>query len=231
MFRRSVAVAILASAAVTHAAEVCYDGTVFPEEAGFARAGTFDADRSVADGVFSHHVELGQWDPPPYGEQDFYRFDLDEFVGRPFFAEWRMTSDAPRSEVDENNGAGLIVFTGGGVGYHFNMASDFARILRGYPFPTIYFDIEAGVPHTYRLEVYGADYFEFQIDGLVVDSGLPEAEFPSSDALMSFGTRFYMDESTSNWDYVRFGTIPEPATGLLVLLGAVPFAMRRSRRR
>ena len=209
------------------ASTVSYEGQVFPEDAGFERAGTFDADRWLADGWFLHHVDLGEWPPPPYGEQDFYRRDLADYVASPFFAEWRILSDAPDSEVDQQNGAALIVFTGGGVSYHFNMASGLTRILRGVPYPTRYFEIEPAIPHSYRLEVYGADYFEFRIDGSVVDSGEPEGDFPTPDALMSFGTQFYMSESTSQWDYVRFGAIPEPATGVLLLVGATGLLGRR----
>ena len=93
--------------------------------------------------------------------------------------------------------------------------------------PNLYYDIQPGVPHTYRLEVYGGDYFEFQIDGVVMDSGEPEAVWPTPDALLSWGTSYYRAESTSEWDYVRFGTIPEPATGLLVLFGAGVLLRRR----
>ncbi len=96
----------------------------------------------------------------------------------------------------------------GGVRYHFNIARGLALILRGFPFPTLYFEIKAGVPHTYRLEVYGADYFEFRIDGVVMDSGKPEADFPAGvDPLFAWGARFYQSGHTTQWDYIRFGTI------------------------
>ena len=221
---------LLAIPAAVNAGVISFEGDVFPEDFGFTRAGTFDAERWLDDGWFFHHVELGEWAPPPMGEQDFYNHALSAFVQSAFFIEWRMMSDAPNSEVFWQNGASLMVLVGGPVRYHFNVGSGLARIVRGVQYPVLYFDIEPGIPHTYRLEVYAGDYFEFTIDGAVMDSGLPEDAFPTPDALMSFGSQFYMDESTSQWDYVRFGTIPEPATGMCVLLGAVALVARRRSR-
>ena len=213
------------------ASVITYDGDVFPEEAGFDRVSSFDVDRSLTDGWFNHHVELGVWGPPPYGEKDYYNFDLPSFAGSPFFIEWRMISDAPDSEVNQQNGGSLVVLVGGPVRYHFNIASGVARIVRGIQYPVRYFAIEPGVAHTYRLEVFGDEYFEFSIDSLVVDCGLPESVFPTPDALMSFGTRYYRAESTGAWDYVKFGAIPEPATGLLAVSGAAFLLGARRRRR
>jgi hypothetical protein len=116
------------------------------------------------------------------------------------------------------------------VRYHFNMADGLARILRGYPFPTEYFEVEPGVPHTYRLEVYGGDYFEFLIDSEVADSGLPEDVWPTPDALLSWGSQYYLSPHTAQWDYVRFGSIPEPATPLLLAAGALLIRRPRQRR-
>jgi len=85
------------------------------------------------------------------------------------------------------------------------------------------------VPHTCRLEVYGTEYFESSIDSVVMDAGLPEDTFPTADALLGFGARYYLSPHTSRWDYVRFGTIPEPGTGVLLLVGA-GWALGRRRR-
>ena len=82
----------------------------------------------------------------------------------------------------------------------------------------------------YRLDVYGGDWFEFRIDDDLLFADLPESVFPTPDALMSFGTRYYRSESTGAWDYVRFGTIPEPATAFLVLGGAALMVAQRRRR-
>ena len=200
-------------ASVAYAGVVAYEGNAFPEDCGFQRVGTFDVDRWVNHGWFGHYVERGNWEPLPYGEDDYYDFGLASFMGAPFFIEWRMISDAPDSEVDQQNGAAIVVLVGGPVTYHFNIASGLARILRGIQYPVQYFYIEPGVAHTYRLEVFGGDYFEFRIDNQIADSGEPEDVFPTRDALMSFGTGYYLAESSSVWDYVRFGVIPIDGSG------------------
>ncbi|MFQ5415258.1 MAG: hypothetical protein ACE5E6_12445 [Phycisphaerae bacterium] len=195
-------------------AVILYEGNALPERVGFERIQVFDADRWVHAGRFFQQIDIGAGSGGPYdGEYDGYQMALRPFIATPFFTEWRMMTDAPDSEVDGNNGGARMIAVGGGVNYHFNMASGLALILRGYPFPTLYFDIDPGVPHTYRLEVYGADYFEFRIDDIAMDSGLPEAEFPTADALVSFGGQYFLSDHRAQWDYVRFGTIPIDGSG------------------
>jgi hypothetical protein len=189
-----------------------YEGTAFPEDAGFTRAGTQDADRWVADGCLHQYVKLGIWEPPPYGESDYYRYELSSFAERPFFIEWRMVSDAPSSEVDHQNGASLVVLVAGPVTFHFNMANALVQFYTGY-YPNVYFIIERNVPHTHRLEVFGGEWFGLWIDGVLEAADVPEDVFPTSDALMSFGTRYYRAESTSAWDYMRYGRIPADGSG------------------
>jgi len=224
-------------AAIAFAASQCsladavlYEGDVLPEDAGFTRVTYYDPERWLDDGWFFQRIDQGGGSGGPYdGDYDDYRWDIAPFSGSPFFLEWRLLTDAPNSEVDWHHGGAIVVVYGGGVNFHFNMASGLALILRGYPYPTLYFDIQPGVPHTYRLEVYGGDYFEFRIDGTVMDSGTPEAPFPNPYAELIFGALYYQSSHTSRWDYVRFGTIPEPGTGMLLLTGAVWLFGRRRR--
>ena len=79
--------------------------------------------------------------------------------------------------------------------------------------PIIFVPIEPGAPHTYRLELYGADTYAWFIDGQVVDSGVPEGAFPSSNPSMTWRTKAAWTGSTSRWDYIRYGTIPTDASG------------------
>jgi len=207
---------------VARAEVISYTGDVLPEEAGFEHEFVYDPARWVSGGWFFEEIDQGGGSGGPYdGDFDTQRFSLGSFAGSPFFIEWRMLTDAPDSEVDLHNGGAFLILAGGaGVTYHFNIASGLARILRGYPYPTLYFAIEPGVPHTYLLEVYGSDYFEFRIDGVLMDPGLPEGLYPVPGSYFVFGARYYLSPHTSQWDYVRFGTIPEPGTGVLLLAGA-----------
>ena len=114
-------------------------------------------------------------------------------------------------------------------------------LLFGFPNPTQYFEIEPGVPHTYRLEVYGGAYFEFTIDGEVRSSGVPEATWPNSDARMVFGARYYQSAHNTKWYYIRFGTIKieriptvsqwSMAITILLILTTGTILLRRQRSR
>lgn len=210
------------------AALLSYEGDIFPEDMGFERFHIYEPERWIDDGWFFQHIDADGASGGPYdGDYDRYEHDLSAFVGDPFFVEWCLMSDAPDSEVHFHNGGARMILNAPGLTYHFNMSSGLALILRGYPYPTEYFDIEPGVPHSYRLEVYGGDYFEFRIDGAVMDFGEPEDVFPTPDAELFFGARYYQSEHTTQWDYVHFGAIPEPTTGLLLVFGTAVVVLRR----
>ena len=207
---------------------VFFEGDCFPEDLGFERQIHQDPVRWIDDGWFVQEIDVGEGDGSPFsGDHDTYVLDIGLYTGEPFYVEWRMITDAPNEEIDTHNGGAKMILVGGSVAYHCSMASGLARILRGYPYPTQYFEIEPGVPHTYRLEVYGAEYFSLSIDDVIVDDGLPEADWPTPTALISFGSLYYLNEHTTQWDYVRFGSIPEPATGLSALVGLIWLAGKR----
>ncbi|UCC30491.1 MAG: hypothetical protein JSU86_20120 [Phycisphaerales bacterium] len=191
-----------------------YEGQAFPEQIGWTRQGSGTALRTVGEGWLIQEIR-GWYDPPVMngGDHDSYLRHISEYEGGAFFAEWRMMSDAPAGEVDHHNGAALMVMVGGPVTYHFNMANGLARLIRGYQFPGLYFLIEPEVPHTYRLEVFGGDWFELWIDGTLAAADVPEDVFPTADALMSFGGTYYMSGHTTRWDYVRYGRIPVDGSG------------------
>jgi hypothetical protein len=210
---------------------ISYEGSQFPETEGFTREVQYDPVRWTADGWFYQEIDVGGGTGQPYdGDLDLYRQSLAAFPDTSFVLEWRMLTDAPDSEVDWHNGGAAIILVGGGVRYHFNMASGLTLILRGYPYPTQYFEIEPGVPHTYRLEVYDADYFEYRIDDEIMDFGVPEGLFPNPQASILFGARFYQSGHTTQWDYVRYTGIPEPTTALLLAAGALLIRRRRGQR-
>ena len=191
-----------------------YEANEFPDEVGWLRQGSLTARRELIDGWFVQHIE-GWYDPPVIngGDSDYYRNDLFEYEGCPFFAEWKVVSDAPPAEVDHHNGAALVVLSGGGVTYHFNMANGLARLIRGIQFTDLYFIIDPEVPHTYRLEVFGAEWFDLHIDGVLAAADVPEDTFPTPDAVLGFGGRYHLAGHTTRWDYVRYGRIPVDGSG------------------
>jgi hypothetical protein len=191
-----------------------FEGNEFPDEVGWLRQGSLTAERELSDGWFVQEIE-GWYDPPVMngGDSDYYHKYLAEYEGKPFFAEWRIINDAPSGEIDNHNGAALMVLVGGPVTYHFNMANGLARLIRGIQFTDLYFLIEPDTAHTYRLEVFAGDWFELWIDGILAAEDVPEGTFPTSDALLGFGGHYYLAGHTTRWDYVRFGAIPVDGSG------------------
>ena len=205
--------------ALVRGTPIDYTGDVFPEEIGWERVGTFDADRWLDNGWLYQHVQLGDWAPPPGGEQDFYQRALADFAGERFFIEWRVVTDAPATEIDGVGGSSLSA-SGGGILYHLTIASDRVRLIRGVQYPVVWVDSQPDTAHTYRLEVDGAADFRWFIDTQLITSGVPEGEFPNPAAFLTWGAKYHLSESTNSWDYVMFGAIPEPGTGVLLLGGA-----------
>jgi hypothetical protein len=210
MVRDALVLLALGTSAIAQVAT--YEGSVFPEEEDWLRVGTFDADRSIVDGSLVIAADLGVWEPLPGGEQDFYKRWIPEFEGAPFFVEWRCKTDAPRSEIGGVGGS-TINSVGGGVSYHVTMADDQVRLRRDNSIPWLYLDIAPGVFHTHRVESYGDYLYVYYIDGVEFDSGVPEGAFPNADARIIWGAKMWMTPSTNHWDYVRYGTIPEPGSG------------------
>lgn len=205
-------VAIVLLAGHAHAQVVSYDGTSFPEEAGlgWTRLNVgFLADRSIEDGWVVQLAEIVPG-PPIDGEQDFYRRELDDQADLPtWFLEWVVVSDGPEAFGAV---APATIAAGGitGILYHFVIARDKMRFLRDPLLPILIVDIEPDVPHTYRLELAGAESYRFSIDDVEVDSGVPEGPYPTADSSITFGHRAAIEASTTRWDRIEFGMTPPP---------------------
>ncbi|TWT45698.1 hypothetical protein RAS1_21270 [Phycisphaerae bacterium RAS1] len=128
------------------------------------------------------------------------------------YVEWRVETDAPRTEIPWGGGAAIAPADDVSL-YNFFIARDQARIYRSASLPIVFVDVAPGVPHTYRLEVHGAALFIWYVDGKVVDAGTPVAAFPSANPRLSWRARAAWVENTTRWDYLRYGTIPAEASG------------------
>ncbi len=192
-----------------------YECDSFPDQAGWEIAQIYcDPEQWVDEGWFFQHVELCPGDPAPGGQRASYTRSLAEHIGvGEFFIEWSIECDADRSEIPWGGGGLLSAWSNGGVNYHFVIASDQIRFLRDNQLPISYIDIEPGVPHTYRLELYGDEAYIWYIDSQIVDAGLPEGAFPSFNPHMNFRNKAGWLPNTTKWDYIRYGTIPQPASG------------------
>jgi len=187
---------------------------VFPEDANhpWERVGTYDATRWLIDGSLAIEVDFGIWAPPPYGEQDFYKRSIAEFEGKPFFVEWRCQSSAPNTEIPGVGGS-FINSTGRGVSYHFTITEDTVRLWRSNFLPILYFTVSRDEFHTFRVETSGGESYEVFLDGELVDCGTPPAAFPNASARIMWGASVYLDPSVNQWDYVRYGRIPQDGSG------------------
>ena len=205
---------------------VTFEGNDFPENVGWERISFLEADRTLDEGWF-----VQSFDRP--GEQDFYRRGLGAFAGvDPFFVEWRVQTNAPMSLLDENK-IPVVVVAGGhsGAFYHTTMTDERVQLFRDTSIPLVIVEIEPGLPHTYRLELYGPDFFAWQIDGVTVESGAPQGAYPGSDSRLTWGAEYHPNGHAARWDYVRYGLIPEPGTTVFLLPGAACFAWWRRRTR
>lgn len=126
---------------------------------------------------------------------------------------WRMRTNGDRSEIVGVAPAMLSAGSLGAVKYHFTIARDQVRLIRDNLLPIVFVDIDRGVSHTHRLELYADALYVWYIDAEVVDSGIPEGSYPSFFPSLTWGAQSWFLENETRWDYIRYGTIPQDATG------------------
>ncbi len=168
------AVLVLALANASLADVYLYEASVPPVDAGWELIQNWcGAQEWIEEGDLYHHVELC----PPWsnGQQLSYLHPIEHgSTTGEWFAEWRMVTDGISEEIPAVAPASVVVSDANALLYHFTIADDRVRFLRGSGLPTVFFDIEPGI-HTFRLELYGADLDEiylFFIDGQLLSSGV-----------------------------------------------------------
>jgi len=214
---KTLAFALLGYCVTTARAEVVvYEGDVFPETAGWERAGSSDCDRWIQDQWLHQFCGLGKGQGP-VGETDYYQQPLVALAGTvQFFVEWRVHSDVPASVI---GGTPTVVsaFGNSGTNYHTTITDTRVRCWRDNLLPIIYVDYEAG-PHILRVEhchasLCGEHQFTWYIDGEVVHSGMAEGPYATPDSKIIWGPSHYQFDNHCQWDFVRYGTVPAPASG------------------
>ncbi len=172
-----------------------------------------DPDEWVDEGWFFQHVETCPDSDPPVGQQLSYIRSLSNFIGvATFFVEWVMESTGDRSEFLYGAPSTLVAGSNGPTNYNFWMASDQVKFFRDARLPILFFDVEPNLDHTLRLELREGSY-KFFIDAWLVDEGIPEGPYPSSNPRIAFRAKKKFVDSTARWNYIRYGTIPEPGSG------------------
>jgi hypothetical protein len=211
--RTVTTIGIVMLANVALAQVIVYEAEQLPETQGWGRDGTFDADRSIRNGILTIDVDLGIWEPLPFGEIDAYRWnDMGQFVGGALFVEWRCRADSPSTEL-EGTASSVLNVAGGPVINHLTIAEDRFRVWRGNSVPLLFVDIAPNVFHRYRIETRVDQTYRYFIDGDVVDEGELLAPFPNSQGIIIWGSRMYLTPSRNEWDYIRFGKMPADGSG------------------
>jgi len=186
---------------------IIYEGNTFPEALGWERISGGPFERRLEDGS----LILSFTEPA----QDFYRKDIggiSSLVDR-YFIEWRAETDNPEWLIEEWQ-TPVAVASGGrtGVLYHTVMTESAVAFLRDISIPRVIVPISFDEPHTYRVEVFPNEYFWY-IDGALMDNGIPEGPYPDEDASITWGARWNDIDSTTRYDFVRMGRIPDDASG------------------
>ncbi|TWT45582.1 hypothetical protein RAS1_20100 [Phycisphaerae bacterium RAS1] len=212
---RSALLLIILCPSGAAAQAVAYECEALPEIAGWQIVQIWcDPKLWLDQGRFFQHVELCPGYPPPGGQQAAYRRSLDAFLGVPtFFFEFRVQTDADRSELPWGGGCVISAGGTGAAAYICEMARDKAEFWRSNLLPVIEVDIAPDVPHTYRVELYGTESYIWYIDGQLQDSGAPQGPYPSSSPTMVWRAKAAWQANTTQWDYIRYGLIPADASG------------------
>ncbi len=208
MFLRRATAVLVVIPAFARAEVVSYEGEVFPEKLQWERLVFLPPGRSLDDGWFVQFFDLP-------GERAFYRRSLADFAGETaFFVEWRVQFDAPSSILDFS-GIPVVLSLGGpnAANYHTTITDERVQLFRSTFIPLVFVDIDGDTPHTYHLELRGAHFYAWYIDGQLIDSGVPEGPYPNIGSILIWGARHYDPGHTTRWDYIRYGTIPADGSG------------------
>ncbi len=206
---------VLAMAVRALADVVSYEGTAFPEAEDPAWGRSFDCTpgRWMVAQTLVQFVEVGECFPLPGGDKDLYTRSVAEFEGSPaFFAEFRCRTDGPESEFVGRAPAAFDLWTRGPVGYHFTVARDRAK-LTDNDLVTTYADLGDGIAHTFRIEIFGGEWYEWYVDGALVVAGVPTAPYPAYEPAVNWRVRAYYQDNTVWLDYIRYGDIPADGSG------------------
>jgi len=169
----------------------------------------------VSNGSYFQNLDSATCPPELIASQDTYTRFIDSFNGsQAWFYEYRVSTTGSRDDIIFVGPAHQVVFNGFGESYHTVIASDQVRWTPDPSVPWVFFDLEPGIPHTFRLELENSvpPSYRWFIDGAVADEGIAEDFFPSADARMNFRGLSQVAPTFNEWQYIRWGDIPEVAS-------------------
>ena len=187
---------------------IAYEGNDFPENVGWERHfGSGGAARTIRDGL----LVLDSLHSDQIYDDYVIERALDPEPGELFVATWRLRVVETPTWKD----AGIYIARDeyGDLGFDYsvdemtNTYEDFWTVpITPYQF------------HTYRLESGNMLDYSLWIDGEFAHAGQWDT-ISLNRSFVVFGDQGVGASSLTEWDYVRFGVVPEPHAGLLLALG------------
>lgn len=220
LFALTLLLAACGTEAIASPYWVAYEGDDFPENVGWTRYnfGVGPAERSITDGVFTIDSRAS------FQISDFYQIDrqLNPSPGEHFIAEWRLRilSNEPATIGD----AGVVIARDGEGTLAFQIGVDRITSSRenwSHPIDPLIF-------HTYRLESADMVQYQLWIDSSPVHTGTWDLNSLNA-SFFNFGDGVRGARSLQEWDFVRFGVVPEPNSGLACATGLSVFVMTKRR--
>ncbi len=189
-----------------------YECDALPEEAGWTLDQIVCEPEQSLDGV-GHLVQvvpLCKSFPNAGSQFDYSQLLAGLSAETSWFAEWRVVTDGPSEELGFTAPSAFLVWDGDFDGYHFTISDDRFRLIAN-EFSSLH-DLEPGIPHTFRVELFGENLGEaygIYVDGEVIFSGVPVGPLwnPPWPPEVKFRAKSKLEPSTTTWDYIRWGPI------------------------
>lgn len=206
-----VTVLLAAGAARASPYWVAYEGNDLPENEGWERVtGAGGGQRSIEDGWFvldtRASISIVDW----YEKR--LNGALDPGPGETFVMQWRLLID----ELQGNHDPTISVRSD--ENWIVGLAFSADRVVSFFEYPLGY-TFEPGIPHTYELRSEDMRTYCLYVDDVPALEG--SFKLKAEGSRVAWGDGVQGSASLTKWDYVRFGTVPEPAPLITCILGIV----------
>jgi hypothetical protein len=170
----------------------------------------------VSDSIFFQDLPRDCAPGPVCDLQGFTR-SVQAYNGQArWFYEYRVSATSNSSEIAAGGPTILAAFNAAGNLYHATLSSDRIKLSGDIDLPVLHLDVQPGVPHTIRLELYNDPppaTFHWYVDSVLVLEGPADSPFPDFDSRITWHGQTWMQPTLNAWYYIRFGDIPLPESG------------------